>query len=245
MSAENIWKTLSSIDVSKHVDKKGNLSYLSWAWAWGTLMKHYPQAIYNFLQTEKHEDGTVTVYCEVIIDDVSRTMWLPVMDHRNNAIANPDARKISDTKMRCLTKCLAMFGLGHYIYAGEDLPEQEPQPLVSEGELALVVTNCFSEDCSPIAFYDGSMEYTEEQQEYIFKNLPKGEKTKVKNAWREKIKLAIASLDDLVGEIIEALGRDDDLMIKEELDGLGKHSKKYVWNKFNKEEQSKLREVLK
>jgi hypothetical protein len=126
MSAENIWKTLSSIDVSKHVDKKGNLSYLSWAWAWGTLMKHYPQAIYNFLQTEKHEDGTVTVYCEVIIDDVSRTMWLPVMDHKNNAIANPDARKISDTKMRCLTKCLAMFGLGHYIYAGEDLPEQRP-----------------------------------------------------------------------------------------------------------------------
>ena len=51
---------------------------------------------------------------------------MPVMDHRNNAIANPDARKISDTKMRCLTKCLAMFGLGHYIYAGEDLPEQEP-----------------------------------------------------------------------------------------------------------------------
>jgi hypothetical protein len=49
-------------------------------------------------------------------------MWLPVMDYKNKAIPNPDARAVSDTRMRCLTKCLAMYGLGHYIYAGEDLP---------------------------------------------------------------------------------------------------------------------------
>lgn len=243
MSAENIWKTLSSIDVSKHVDKKGNLSYLSWAWAWGTLMKYYPQAVYNFLQTEKHEDGTVTVYCEVIIDDVSRTMWLPVMDHRNNAIANPDARKISDTKMRCLTKCLAMFGLGHYIYAGEDLPEQEPQPLVSEERLEQILEVLRSEQ--HLKFYDEVFELTEEEQQFVFSNLPKGLKTAIKENWRQSIKLAVASLDDLAGEIIEALGRDDDLMIKEELNGLGKNAKKYLWNKFTADEQYQIREALK
>jgi len=132
-----IWTTLSKIDVSKHVEKKNGLSYLSWAWAWGVLMQQYPQAEYSFAHSELHPDGTVTVHCDIMIGQCHRMMWLPVMDHRNNAIKNPDARKISDTKMRCLVKCLAMFGLGHYIYAGEDVPstEQESAPVLSNEEI--------------------------------------------------------------------------------------------------------------
>ncbi len=64
-----------------------------------------------------------------------RPMWLPVMDHKNNAIQNPDQRKISDTRMRALTKCLALFGLGHYIYAGEDLPEAVTKKVVDKTDL--------------------------------------------------------------------------------------------------------------
>ena len=133
-----IWTTLSKIDVSKHVEKKNGLSYLSWAWAWGVLMQQYPQADYSFAPSELHPDGTVTVHCAIMIGQCHRTMWLPVMDHRNNAIKNPDARKISDTKMRCLVKCLAMFGLGHYIYAGEDVVSTEPDsaPVLSNDEIA-------------------------------------------------------------------------------------------------------------
>jgi hypothetical protein len=131
-SYAEIWTTLSKIDVSKHVEKKNGLSYLSWAWAWGVLMQNYPQAEYSFTNHEHHSDGTVTVHCDVMIGQCHREMWLPVMDHRNNAIKNPDARKISDTKMRCLVKTLAMFGLGFALYAGEDLPEPEvevkPEP---------------------------------------------------------------------------------------------------------------------
>lgn len=123
MSYAEIWKTLSAIDVSKHVEKKNGLSYLSWAWAWGVLMDKFPAATYEFPANENHSDGTVTVHCVINIGDCARSMWLPVMDHRNAAIKNPDARKISDSKMRCLVKCMAMFGLGHYIYAGEELPE--------------------------------------------------------------------------------------------------------------------------
>jgi hypothetical protein len=126
MLAKNIWDTLSKIDVSEHIEKKVNLSYLSWAWAWATLMKHYPDAAYEF-EMERFEDGTteVRVVLAITQDDqtVMRHMWLPVMDHRNKPISNPDAFAINTAKMRCLVKCMAMFGLGHYIYAGEDLPE--------------------------------------------------------------------------------------------------------------------------
>jgi len=128
MSDKNtVWATLSKIDVSKHIEKKANLSYLSWAWAWATLMEHYPESSYEFHPLEVGEDGTVTVSCTVTVLQTSRMMWLPVMDNRNNSIKNPDSRKISDAKMRCLVKCIAMHGLGLYIYAGEDLPETEPE----------------------------------------------------------------------------------------------------------------------
>jgi len=138
MTHETVWKTLSSIDVNNKTEKKGNLTYLSWAWAWGELMKHYPQATYSFTTWEYpdgssyvvkdvliYDDGTCSVECELRIGDLARIMWLPVMDYKNQAIANPTARQISDTKMRCLVKCISMFGLGHYIYAGEDLPNSE------------------------------------------------------------------------------------------------------------------------
>ena len=130
----SVWKTLSEIDCSDKVEKKNGLSYLSWAWAWGILMEHYPEATYQFLNEEWDNQGHATVWVSVKIGDLDRMMWLPVMDYKNKAIPNPDTRAVSDTRMRCLTKCLAMYGLGHYIYAGEDLPpsgnavEEKPAP---------------------------------------------------------------------------------------------------------------------
>ena len=118
-----IWNTLSKVNVNEHIEKKMNLSYLSWAWAWGILMEIYPESTYIFQQPEVHDDGSMTVICTIEIGGRTRTMWLPVMDHKNKAIKKPDARDISDAKMRCLVKCLALFGLGHYIYAGEDVPQ--------------------------------------------------------------------------------------------------------------------------
>lgn len=124
--AGNVWNTLSKIDVNKYVEKKGNLSYLSWAWAWGTLCKHYPESTYEF-SFEVLGDGSVMTYVDLTIregeKELVRKMWLPVMDNRNNAVMNPNARAISDTYMRCLVKAVAMCGLGHYIYAGDGMPE--------------------------------------------------------------------------------------------------------------------------
>ena len=119
----NTWKTLSEVNVSSHVEKKGSLSYLSWAWAWSTLMEHFPDSTYSFTDPLNLENETVEVQVTVTVKEISHTMWLPVMDNRNKSVANPSSRDISDARMRCLVKCIGMHGLGLYLYAGEDLPQ--------------------------------------------------------------------------------------------------------------------------
>jgi len=129
-----VWKTLSSVNVNEKTDKKMNLTYLSWAWAWGILMEHYPFATYTFDEEATSSNGTVMTNCTLTIGNLERSMFLPVMDYKNNSIANPTSRQVSDTRMRCLVKCMAMFGLGHYIYAGEELPDSK----VDEAEAKVV-----------------------------------------------------------------------------------------------------------
>lgn len=113
---------LKKINVNAHIEKKGGLSYLSWAWAVDTLLEHDPLATWEFSEP-KTFGKSVMVFCSVTAFGKTMKMHLPVMDNRNNAIMEPDARKISDAMMRCLAKCIACFGIGLYIYAGEDLPE--------------------------------------------------------------------------------------------------------------------------
>lgn len=138
MSYKEIWQKLSKIDCTAHVEKKNGLSYLSWAWAWGVLMEHYPEASYTFDPPQVFPNGTQMVFCTVQIGECSRKMWLPVMDHRNKAIVDPDSFAVNTAMMRCLVKCLALYGLGHYIYAGEDLPSVEA-PLISDQQASELV----------------------------------------------------------------------------------------------------------
>ncbi len=126
---QQVWETLSTINVNDKVEKKSGLSYLSWAWAWGVLMAHYPESYYVIDAVSYNNDGSAMVSLTLTVkqgdNEFPRKMWLPVMDYRNQAISNPNAVDINKTLMRCLTKAISMFGLGFYIYAGEDLPEQE------------------------------------------------------------------------------------------------------------------------
>jgi hypothetical protein len=119
---------LLKINVNNHIEKKGNLSYLSWAWAWAEVLKIDPQA--KWVAHEWNDrpamflpDGTAMVKVSVTINDDTKTCVLPVMNNRNQAIQNPDAFAVNTATMRCMAKAIAMFGLGLYIYAGEDLPE--------------------------------------------------------------------------------------------------------------------------
>ena len=118
------------IDVSDKTEKKGNLTYLSWSFAWAEFKKVYPDANYKINRFDGtyctgNEKMGYMVQTEVTAGEQTYEMWLPVMDMRNNAILQPKMTEINKAIMRCLTKNLAMFGLGLYIYAGEDLPEGE------------------------------------------------------------------------------------------------------------------------
>ena len=132
----NTWKTLSAIDVSKNIEKKGNLSYLSWAWAWSTLMEHYPDSSYTYCPPSFLENGTCEVNVSVTVEEKTHSMWLPCMDNRNKSLVNPSSRDISDARMRCLVKAIAMHGLGAYIYAGEDLPQAAQNAVLSDEQAA-------------------------------------------------------------------------------------------------------------
>ena len=126
--SNSIWQTLSAIDCNKHVEKKGKFSYLSWTWAWSMVKENYSHSVYSILDDTVYPDGTMEVRVEVTIENLSHIMWLPVLDFKNNAIPNPNAFDVNSARMRCLVKCLAMFGLGHYIYAGESTPQEPPLP---------------------------------------------------------------------------------------------------------------------
>lgn len=136
------WDLLSKINVNDKTETKGSgkfaLTYLSWAWAWGVLMEHFPESVYEIHQDRILPDESVMVSVTLTIKDgdeqFSRFMWLPVMDHLNKSIKNPTATDINKAIMRCLAKTIAMCGLGHYIYAGEDLPVSEETPKTKSQE---------------------------------------------------------------------------------------------------------------
>jgi hypothetical protein len=124
MAETNNFAKLAAVDVSKHIEKKQNLSYLSWAWAVDQLMRADPAANWTFHEPTKFGE-TMMVSCTVTAFGKPVTMHLPVMDHRNQAVKNPDAFVVNKNMMRCLVKAIACHGLGLYIYAGEDLPADE------------------------------------------------------------------------------------------------------------------------
>ena len=129
---------LLKINVNDHLEKKGNLSYLSWAWAWAEVLKIDPAASWVAHEWADRPamflpDGSAMVKVSVTVKNDTKLCVLPIMDNRNRAIQNPDAFAINTAIMRCLAKAIAMHGLGLYIYAGEDLPEaekKEPNPEV-------------------------------------------------------------------------------------------------------------------
>lgn len=147
---KKLFEELFAINVNEHTEKRDNgkveLTYLSWSWAWAEFKKRCPNAKYeikmfNGLPYVFDEKTGYMVFTSVTVDDVTHDMWLPVMDSNNKAmkdkpydyttkfgkktVAAATMFDVNKTIMRCLVKNLAMFGLGLYIYSGEDLPEQE------------------------------------------------------------------------------------------------------------------------
>ncbi|MBR2578869.1 MAG: DUF1071 domain-containing protein [Clostridia bacterium] len=150
---KSVFETLFNLNVNKHIEQKNGLSYLSWPYAWAEVKKHYPDANYeiklfgeNNLPYIFDENTGYMVFTSVTIKSVTHEMWLPVMDNANKTmksvkyvyetrykknvpVETATMFDINKTIMRCLVKNLAMFGLGLYIYAGEDLPEIENETI--------------------------------------------------------------------------------------------------------------------
>lgn len=128
MSIEILLKT----NVNEHIEKKNGLSYLSWAWAWAEALKADPKSTFKVEMFDgkcfMDINGTAMVWVTVTMFDKPMTCQLPVMDYRNKAIPSPDAFQVNTAIMRCMTKALSLHGLSLYIYAGEDLPEEDNQP---------------------------------------------------------------------------------------------------------------------
>ena len=133
----DIFKTLSAINLNKLTEKKGQFTYLSWSDAWTELMNHYPDATHDMLEDVHYSDGTMEVRSSITINGQTLKCFLPVIDHRNKAISNPNAFDVNKNRMRCLAKNIALFGLGLYIFRGEDLPTEpvieETKPMVAAG----------------------------------------------------------------------------------------------------------------
>ena len=124
MSEQFNFARLAAIDCGPYIEQKNGLKYLSWAWAVDQLLRADPSAAWCY-GTETRYGDTMMVSCTVTAFGTDRTMQLPVMDHRNKAIANPDAFAVNTAMQRCLVKAIALHGIGLYIYAGEDVPRGE------------------------------------------------------------------------------------------------------------------------
>lgn len=145
---------LSSLDLSQMVERREQLTYLSWANCFSILKQVYPDATFRVV---RNEDGLpyftdpatgIMVFTEVAIDGIMTPCFLPVMDYRNQSMKpapytyqvwdrnkkahtekNVEAATMFDinkTIWRCLVKNVALAtGIGLYLYQGEDVPGDE------------------------------------------------------------------------------------------------------------------------
>ena len=141
---KSVWETLSAIDVNDKTEDKNGMTYLSWAWAWGKLKENYPEATFkkhthDGMAYIKDEKGNAFVEVTVTVEGISATELFPVLNYNNKPIQNPNAFEVNTALQRGLAKAIAYHGLGHYIYAGEDLPQSDGEAPQSKGKAKEVV----------------------------------------------------------------------------------------------------------
>lgn len=176
----NVFEVLSKINVNEHAEKKGNLTYLSWAWAWSEVKKAFPTATYTIYESAAglnyHTDGrTCWVKTGVTIEGLEYIEYLPVMDSRNSSIPLEKVTSFDVNKaiQRSLTKACARHGLGLYIYAGEDLPEAEKPEIkyiTDEQKKEFAALNIRVENTLRKLGVDKLEDLTQEQAQYVIDN---------------------------------------------------------------------------
>ena len=231
----NSYIALSRKDVSAGVERKGNLDYLSWAYAWNALCEEHPDSDFYFEEPTTFPDGSVMVKVSVTVNGKTRTMQLPVMDHRNKAIQNPNARDISDAQMRCMVKCIACFGLGIGLYLGdlkhvvEHTNFEKAQQLIDAGDF--------------MGLHQLIKSLSEKDQVELFNQAPMGEKTNFKNAHRATLRMAEDFLNEVAEAIGEAVAQSDSVLLAETIDELNTYERTAVWARLNGEQQEAVKQL--
>ena len=135
---------LRLINVNEHTERKGKFTYLSWTWAVDQLLQNDPTATWKF-DDPVYFAETLMVFCSVTAFGKTMTCQMPVLNNMNKAIPNPDAFAVNTAMQRALVKTISLFGIGLYIYAGEDLPDEEtPDLAVEANKWVESISNCDS-----------------------------------------------------------------------------------------------------
>ena len=222
----DVFKTLSAINLNKLTSQKGKFTYLSWSDAWTELMNHYPDATHDMLEDVRYKDGTMEVRSSITIGGQTIKCFLPVIDHRNNAIENPNAFDVNKTRMRCLAKNIALWGLGLYIFRGEDLPQEPSGPEFTPDQQSAFNMLIANGDGWGIKKFAKGVDQS--VMDGLFNSAPKGEKTALKSKCRELVQSANNELKDAVQGIQNALEGNDGDHITEILGELDDIEREFV-----------------
>ena len=183
---KSVFEVLNAINVNEHTEKKNNLTYLSWAWAWQEVKKRYPESTYTIYENRDglnyHTDGrTCWVKTGVTINGLEHIEYLPVMDYRNASIPLDKVTSFDVNKaiQRSLTKAVARHGLGLYIYAGEDLPEAQNADDDKFGAAILDIASASDIKQLEQLYYKYAKEYKNDKRFIQAVNQRKAELTKI------------------------------------------------------------------
>jgi len=240
MEKENRYLELSRLDCSPGVEvKHGGLSYLSWSYAWHLLVSKYPDSTYYFGEPITLPDGTMMVRAGVTVQGLTHEMQLPVLDHRNKPLSQPNSFDYNSAQMRCLVKAIAMHGVGISLYLGD----------VKQ----VVEASNYEKACQYISAQDsmGFLEFlgtlTERQQVDLFNDeqIPKGQKTAFKNDHRALVKQANDFLDSVAECIAEATEQNDEVLLQETISELSSFERTAVWGRLSADQQQFIQSTRK
>jgi hypothetical protein len=239
MEKENRYLELSRLDCSHGIEvKHGGLRYLKWSIAWHLLMTRYPDATYSYDEPITLPDGTMLVRTSVEVGDTVHSMQLPVLDHRNKPLSSPNSFDYNSAAQRCLTKNIAMFGVGISLYHGDTNVTE-----ASNYEKAREYIS--AQDSMGFLEYLGTLSERDQIDLFNDPEIPKGQKTAFKNDHRTLVKQANDFLDSVAECIAEATEQKDEVLLQETIAELSSFERTAVWGRLSADQQQFIQSTRK
>jgi len=237
---ESKYKELSVVDCDEHIEKKGNLSYISWAAAWHMLCQRCPDATYEHHEPVTFPSGEMMVSCSVCVGGISHMMHLPVLDHKNKPIQNPNVFQINTSMQRCFAKAISMHGLGLYVYRGEDLP---PTEAIDKTEMYNEFMRRYEENKHNCAVWYSQL--SEEEMSAVKEGSPKNKKTATHQLSRDLVTQMHANFDVYAEQLSIAVQKEDVTSIGQLWNELVDYERRCVFGRLSQESQALLNKLIK